>query len=82
MPNLLDPNMFPRFRESKVIFLNDKTVELLNGYKAHLRLYESGEKEEYGEIHVIITGKSFKSAKTLFDKLEEMDSNEIISSNE
>jgi hypothetical protein len=77
--------LFPRdfyavINKNKVIFLNDKNLGFLKGYKAYVNLKKT-KKTENGEIHIIITGKSWKSAKILFDKLEALDPNEIISDN-
>jgi hypothetical protein len=60
----------------KVVFLNDKNLELLKGYKAFVQM------KRQGEIHLVITGLSKDSSKNLFDKLESLNTADITSDNE
>jgi hypothetical protein len=57
----------------KVIFLNDKNLEVLKGYKAYAQM------NRQGEIHIILTGLNKKSSKNLFDVLEALKPKEILS---
>jgi hypothetical protein len=59
----------------KVVFLNDKNLEVLKGYKAHVQL------SRQGEIHVVITGLSRDSSKGVFDDLEALDPADVVSDN-
>jgi hypothetical protein len=59
----------------KVVFLNDKNLEILKGYKAYVQM------NRQGEIHIIITGLSKDSSKNLFDNLEAINTADIISDN-
>jgi len=59
----------------KVVFLNDKNLESLKGYKAYVQM------NRQGEIHMIITGLSKESSKSLFDKLDAMKTADIVSDN-
>ena len=64
------------FKDSeKVVFLNDKNLEILKGYKAHVQV------SHQGEIHIIITGLSKDSSKSLFDNLDAMKTVDILSDN-
>jgi hypothetical protein len=62
---------------SKIIFLNKTNLEEFEGYKASIELY--GGLSGKQEIHIILTGFSFESAKTLFDKLIALPKNEVYS---
>ena len=57
----------------KIVFLNDKNLEILKGYKVYVQM------NRRGEIHVILTGLSKDSAKSLFDNLEAIKTAEVIS---
>ena len=57
----------------KVIFLNDKNLEVLKGYKAYAQM------NRQGEIRIILTGLNKKSSQNLFDALEALKPNEILS---
>ena len=59
----------------KVVFLNDKNLESLKGYKAYVQM------NNQGEIHIIITGLSKESSKNLFDNLDAMKTADIVSDN-
>ena len=59
----------------KVVFLNDKNLEVLKGYKAHVQL------SRQGEIHVVITGLSREGSKGVFDDLEALDPADVVSDN-
>ena len=59
----------------KVVFLGDKNLENLRGYKAYVQMTRQG------EIHVIITGLSKDGSKNLFDSLEALNTEDIISDN-
>ena len=59
----------------KIIFLNDKNLDLLKGYKAHVQA------NNQGEIHITITGLSDQSASTIFNNLEILKPKEIVSDN-
>jgi hypothetical protein len=59
----------------KVVFLNDKNLELMKGYKAYVQM------NRQGEIHMIITGLSKESSKSLFDNLDAMKTVDIVSDN-
>jgi hypothetical protein len=65
--------------EKKVIFLNEKNISELIGYKAIVKLKDS--LTNRSEIHIILTGFSNNSAKNLFDKLEKLPLNEIYGDN-
>ena len=69
--------MLKHLRKSseKVVFLNDKNLEILKGYKAHVQL------SHQGEIHVVITGLSMDSSKGVFDGLEALDPADVVSDN-
>jgi hypothetical protein len=56
----------------KVIFLNDKNLDVLKGYKAYAQM------SRQGEIHIVLTGLNKKSSKNLFDALEALKPNEIL----
>jgi sortase (surface protein transpeptidase) len=60
----------------KVVFLNDKNVEVLKGYKAYVQV------NRQGEIHIIIAGLSKDSSKTLFDNLEALNTADTITDDE
>jgi hypothetical protein len=57
----------------KVIFLNDKNLGLLKGYKAYVQVSHEG------EILITITGLSKQCSKSFFDKLETLKPTEIAS---
>ena len=59
----------------KVVFLNDKNLEILKGYKSYVQM------NRQGEIHIIITGLNKDSSKNLFDNLEALNTADIISDN-
>ena len=59
----------------KIVFLNDKNLESLKGYKAYVQM------NRQGEIHLIITGLSKESSKSLFDNLDSMKTADIVSDN-
>ena len=59
----------------KVVFLNEKNLEILKGYKAYVQM------NRQGEIHMIITGLSKESSKSLFDNLDAMKTADVISDN-
>ena len=54
----------------KVVFLNDKNLEVLKGYKAYVQIRNEG------EIHLTITGLSKQSIDVIFDKLEALNPKE------
>jgi len=60
----------------KVVFLNNKNLEALKGYKAYVQTSREG------EIHITITGLSKQCSKTLFDDLEALDAVEFVSDKE
>jgi hypothetical protein len=62
---------------SKIIFLNKENLAELEGYKASVELY--GGLMGKQEVHIILTGFSFNSAKALFDKLKALPKHEIYS---
>jgi hypothetical protein len=67
--------MMREFRKApeKIVFLNDKNLEQLKGYKAYVQVSREG------EIHITVTGLNTASAKAFFDKLEALNPREIIS---
>jgi len=69
--------MMKEFRKApeKVVFLNDKNLDLLKGYKAYVQV------RRQGEIHITITGLSRQCATAVFDKLETLNPTEIVSDN-
>ncbi|MBN1244797.1 hypothetical protein JXA31_04310 [Candidatus Bathyarchaeota archaeon] len=58
-----------------MVFLNDKNIEILKGYKAYVQM------NRQGEIHIIITGLNKDSSKNLFDNLEALNTADVISDN-
>ena len=60
----------------KVVFLNDKNLEVLKGYKAYVQTSREG------EIRITITGLSKQCSKTLFDDLEALDATKFVSDKE
>jgi hypothetical protein len=62
---------------SKVIFLNKENLADLEGYKATIEMF--GGLLGKQEIHIVLTGFSWDSAKALFDKLKAMNKDEIYS---
>jgi hypothetical protein len=60
----------------KVVFLNDKNLETLKGYKAYVQM------SRRGEIQITITGLSEQCSRKLFDGLEAMKATEIVSDKE
>ena len=76
-----NPYYFPEMPNySKIIFLNKENLVELEGYKASVELF--GDLMGKQEIHIVLTGFSFQSAKTLFDKLNALPKNEIYSNQE
>jgi hypothetical protein len=71
MPYWLMKNL--RKASDKVVFLNDKNLEHLKGYKAYVQV------SHQGEIHITITGLSEQGAATIVGKLEALNTNEIVS---
>jgi hypothetical protein len=59
----------------KVVFLNDKNLEVLKGYKAYVQV------NRYGEVHVVITGLNRDSSQKLFDDLEALNTAEVTGDN-
>lgn len=59
----------------KVVFLNEKNLEHLKGYKAYVQV------NRQGEIQLTITGLSEQAAATVVNKLDALNPNEIISNN-
>jgi hypothetical protein len=57
----------------KVVFLNDKNLEVLKGYKAYVQM------NRQGEIHIVITGLNKNSSQKLFDDLEALNTADITS---
>jgi hypothetical protein len=79
--SILPRNTFKMLRHlsrnsEKVVFLNDKNLEVLKGYKAYVQV------KRQGEIHVVITGLNKDSSQKLFDDLEALNTAEITSDNE
>lgn len=64
---------------SKVIFLNKENLAELEGYKATIEMF--GGLHGKQEIHIVLTGFSWDSAKALFDKLKALPKEEIYSDN-
>lgn len=64
---------------SKIIFLNKENLAELEGYKASIEVF--GKLLEKQEIHIVLTGFSWQSAKDLFNKLKALPKEEIISDN-
>lgn len=62
---------------SKIIFLNKTNLAEFEGYKASVEVF--GGLMGKQEIHIVLTGFSFDSAKNLFDKLKALPTNEIYS---
>jgi hypothetical protein len=60
----------------KVVFLNDKNLAVLKGYKAYVQV------NRQGEIHITITGLSKQCSKSFFDNLEALNAAEVISGKE
>ena len=59
----------------KVVFLNDKNLEVLKGYKAYVGT------NRQGEIHSTITGLSKQCSTALFESLEALSAAEVASDN-
>ena len=59
----------------KIVFLNDKNLELFKGYKAYVQM------NRQGEIHVTITGLTKQNATVFFENLKALDPKEIVSDN-
>jgi hypothetical protein len=59
----------------KVIFLNDKNLGLLKGYKAYVQVRHEG------ESLITITGLSKQCSKSFFDNLETLNPKEMVSDN-
>ena len=57
----------------KVVFLNDKNLEMLKGYKAYVQT------NRQGEIHITITGLSKPCSTSLFESLEALNATDIVS---
>jgi|WetSurMetagenome_2_1015567.scaffolds.fasta_scaffold107308_3 hypothetical protein len=68
----------PKPKCSKVVFLNKENLELLLGYKVTVKIYP-GISEQYDEIHIVLTGKSAKGAKELYEQLKPLPLHEIYS---
>lgn len=64
---------------SKIVFLNKENLAELEGYKASVELFGGLLGKE--EIHIVLTGLSYKSAEDLFDKLKALPKNKIYSDN-
>ncbi len=62
-----------RHGPEKIVFLNDKNLDTLRGYKAYVQA------TNLGEIHITITGLSTQSVNSVFNKLEALDQKEIVS---
>ena len=60
----------------KVVFLNDKNLEALKGYKAYVQT------NRQGEIHITITGLSKQCSTALFESLEALSEAEVVSHKE
>jgi hypothetical protein len=60
----------------KVVFLNDKNLGLLKGYKAYVQVSHEG------EILITITGLSKQCSKNFFDNLEALNAAEVVSGKE
>lgn len=70
-PTLTVPMGLLSCKASKVVFLNQEALQFLEGYKCRVRLCDDG------ELHIILTGFSEKSAKALYDQLKAMNPEEI-----
>jgi hypothetical protein len=57
----------------KEVFLNDKNLNLLKGYKAYVQA------NNQGEIHLAITGLSDQTVTAVFNRLEALSPKEIAS---
>ena len=57
----------------KVVFLNDKNLDVLKGYKAYVQT------NRQGEIHITITGLSKQCSTALFESLEALNATDVIS---
>ena len=57
----------------KVVFLNDKNLDVLKGYKAYVQT------NRQGEIHITITGLSRQCSTSLLDNLEALNATDVIS---
>ena len=60
----------------KVVFLNDKNLEVLKGYKAYVQVSREG------EILITITGLSKQCSKSFFENLETLKTAEVVSGKE
>ena len=60
----------------KVVFLNDKNLEVLKGYKAYVQT------NRQGEVHITITGLSNQCSTALFESLEALNAAEVVSDKE
>ena len=60
----------------KVVFLNDKNLEVLKGYKAYVQV------SRQGEIYITITGLSKMRSTALFESLEALKAAEVVSDKE
>jgi hypothetical protein len=80
MPELI-PKNFGKVKECKVIFLNDKNLEILKGYKAEVIVNLSALPDSYPRHHasisIEITGLSNQAAKTFDASLTELSKEEI-----
>lgn len=59
----------------KIVFLNDKNLDLLKGYKAYVEV------DNRGEIHITITGLSAQSVNAVYNKLEALNPAETVIEN-
>jgi hypothetical protein len=59
----------------KVIFMSDKNLEVLKGYKAYVQV------NRQGEIQITITGLSKQCSRRLFDNLEALNAADVASGN-
>ena len=60
----------------KVVFLNDKNLEVLKGYKAYVQV------SRQGEIYITITGLSKMRSTALFESLEALKAAEVVNDKE
>jgi hypothetical protein len=80
MPGLV-PKQFGKVDECIVIFLNDRNLNILKGYKAEILKEQSALPDTFGRKHasitITITGLSNKGATDLQDALTEMNPQEL-----
>jgi hypothetical protein len=77
----LMPKHFGKVKDCKVIFLNDKNLEILKGYKAEvikeLSVLPDSYPSHHGSVSIVITGLSNKAAKALEASLIALPEEEI-----